>query len=217
MRATPAGGRVYPATGGGALMPRSLVRFVHAVDSVNYMVGRVAMYLLFAMFAVLVWSIGAKVFHRPPLWAMEMTEYLFVGYYLLGGAYSLILGANVRMDLLYTNWSPRKRAAINAVTGLGLLFFLGVIVFGGIESVIYSIENNQHSSSAWRPHLAPIKIIICIGAFQMLMQSISFLIRDIATVRGVPISQEIGILRLSLRNGLHLSRDTVRLDVELGA
>jgi len=198
-------------------MPRFLVRFVHAVDSVNYMIGRAAMYLLFAMFAVLVWSIVAKIFFRPPLWSMEMTEYFFVGYYLLGGAYSLILGANVRMDLLYTRWSPRKRATINAITGLGLIFFLAVIVFGGIGAVIYAFEYGQRSSSAWRPYLAPIKIVVCIGAFQMLMQSISFFIRDIATIRGAPISQEIAVLRLSLRNGLHLVRDKVRLDVELGA
>jgi len=35
--------------------------------------------------------------------------------------------------------------------------------------------------------MAPIKIVICTGVFLMLLQSIAFLIRDIATLRGVKI------------------------------
>lgn len=199
------------------MMPRWLVRFVHIVDSVNYTVGRAAMYLIFAMFAVLVWSIVGKVFFRPPLWSMEMTEYFFVGYYVLGGAYSLILGANVRMDLFYSNWPPKKRAAFNVVTGLGMIFFLAVVVYGGIGAVEYALDMGQRSSSAWRPYLAPIKIIICIGVFQMLMQSISFLIRDICILQGRPIPQGIGVLRFSMRSKPHFTRDTIQLDTELGA
>jgi len=192
-------------------MPRWLRGFVHTVDSVNYAIGRLAMYLFFGMALVLVWSILAKAFTRPPLWSMELTEYLFVGYYLLGGAYALLLGANVRMDLLYSKWSPRRRAGFDLVTGLFMAFFLGVVLYGGIESVAYALEIGQRSSSAWRPYLAPVKIVICIGAFQMLMQSLAFLVRDIATLRGAPIPREIATIRLALRPQPRLERGSVLL------
>lgn len=195
-------------------MPRWLKGFVHTVDSVNYAVGRMAMFLFFGMIGVLVWSILAKAFTRPPLWSMELTEYLFVGYYLMGGAYALLLGANVRMDLLYSNWSVRRRAAFDLVTGLFMAFFLGVIVYGGVESVAYALEIGQRSSSAWRPYLAPVKIVILVGAFQMLMQTFAFFVRDIAILRGDPIPREIATLRLVFRPQLRFKRGSVLLNEE---
>lgn len=165
-------------------MPSWLKSFVKIVDAVNYRVGRLSMYLLFLLSGVLLWSIVAKALGRPPLWTQEMAQFTMVAYFVLGGAYSLQLGANVRMDLLYGRWSPRKRATVDAVTVLAMIFFLGVILWGGIESTAYAFEIGERSRSVWRPYLAPVKIIICLGVFLMILQSIAFLIRDIALARG---------------------------------
>lgn len=165
-------------------MPHVLIRFVRLVEGVNYAVGRLAMYLFFVLGGVLLWSIIAKAFGHPPLWTQEMAQFTMVSYFVLGGAYSLQLGSNVRMDLLYGRWSPRKRAAVDAVTVFAMIFFLGVILWGGIESTAYAFEIGERSRSVWRPYLAPVKIIICLGVFLMILQSIAFLIRDIALARG---------------------------------
>ncbi len=168
-------------------MPEWIKTFVRIVDAMNYRIGRFSMYLLFVLSGVLLWSIIAKAFGRPPLWTQEMAQFTMVGYFVLGGAYSLQLGANVRMDLLYGRWSARKRAAVDAVTVLAMIFFLGVILWGGIESTAYAFEIGERSRSVWRPYLAPIKIVICTGVFLMILQSIAFLIRDIAYLRGEDI------------------------------
>lgn len=192
-------------------MPGFLIAFVRGVEWVNIRVGRAAMWLLFALAGVLLWSVLMKSlfsllrmlsntpgwewlfeiinrsWFQPPLWTQEMAQYTMVGYFVLGGAYSLILGSNVRMDLLYARWSTRKQAAVDSVTVLGLIIFLGVLLWGGIDSTIYALEVGERSRTAWRPYMAPIKIVICIGTFLMLLQSLAFLIRDIATLRGVKI------------------------------
>ncbi|NGM47363.1 TRAP transporter small permease subunit [Rhodobacter sp. SGA-6-6] len=168
-------------------MPRSAIAFVRIVEAVNYRVGRFAMYLLFLLAGVLMWSILAKAFGRPPLWTQEMAQFTMVSYFVLGGAYSLQLGANVRMDLLYGRWSLRKQAAVDAVTVFAMIFFLGVVLYGGIDSTIYAFEIGERSRTVWRPYMAPIKIIICFGTFLMILQSIAYLIRDIARLRGEEI------------------------------
>lgn len=165
-------------------MPRAAVTFVHVVETVNYRVGRVAMYLIFVLAAVLMWSVITKAFFRPALWTQEMAQFTMVGYFVLGGAYSLILGANVRMDLIYGRLSPKRQAAIDCITIFALIFFLGVMLWGGIDSTIYAFEVSERSRTVWRPYMAPIKIVICLGVFLMLLQCIAFLIRDIATLRG---------------------------------
>lgn len=168
-------------------MPRTAIVFVRLVEALNYRIGRMAMYLLFVLAGVLLWSIIAKAFGRPPLWTQEMAQFAMVSYFVLGGAYSLQLGANVRMDLLYGRWSPRRQAAVDVVTVFAMIFFLGVVLYGGIDSTIYAFEIGERSRTVWRPYMAPIKMIICLGVFLMILQSLAFLIRDIARLRGEEI------------------------------
>ena len=165
-------------------MPRAAIAFVRIVEALNYRVGRIAMYLIFVLAGVLMWSVIAKAFFRPALWTQEMAQFTMVAYFVLGGAYSLLLGTNVRMDLLYGRWSVRTRAAVDCVTILALIFFLAVMLWGGIDSTIYAFEVNERSRTVWPPYMAPIKIVICVGVLLMLLQSVAFLIRDIATLRG---------------------------------
>lgn len=168
-------------------MPRTAIVFVRLVEALNYRIGRMAMYLLFVLAGVLLWSIIAKAFGRPPLWTQEMAQFAMVSYFVLGGAYSLQLGANVRMDLLYGRWPPRRQAAVDAVTVFAMIFFLGVVLYGGIDSTIYAFEIGERSRTVWRPYMAPIKMIICLGVLLMILQSLAFLIRDIARLRGEEI------------------------------
>ncbi len=169
-------------------MPTFAIMFVRSVDRFNYLVGRVMMYGIFVLMAVLMWStISKQAFVVPSYWTLEVAQFILVAYYLLGGAYSIQLGANVRMDLFYHNWSTRKKAWVDSFTVLLLIFYLGVMVYGGIDSLSYSIKYNQHTSSLWRPVIWPVKLIMVTGFFLMLLQAISELVKDIAILKGAPI------------------------------
>lgn len=158
--------------------------YVRWVDGVNYWIGRFAMYLLFAMIAILLWSSFTKTFLLPSLWTLEMAQFTLVAYYMLGGPYSLQMGSHVRMDLLYGSRSDRTKAWTDAFTVLALIFYLGVLLYGAIDSTSYSLKYNERSPTAWRPYLYPIKIIMCIGITLMLLQAISVWFRDILRLRG---------------------------------
>ena len=154
------------------------------VDAVNRRVGRFAMYLVFAMAAILVWSSVSKTFFLPSLWTLELAQFTMVAYYLLGGAYSMQLGNHVRMDLVYGTWSPRTRAWVDSFTIVFLLAYLVLLLYGGLSSTQYALEYSERSYSSWRPYMAPIKIVACIGILLMLLQAFAVLFRDIATLRG---------------------------------
>ena len=81
-------------------MPRWSIAFVRLVDRLNYGIGRMAMYLLFALMAILMWSTFSKLVLTPSLWTLEMAQFVMVAYYILGGPYSMQMGAHVRMDLM---------------------------------------------------------------------------------------------------------------------
>lgn len=168
-------------------LPGWMVAYVRAVEAVNRRVGRFAMYLLFAMMAILLWSSISKTFFTPTLWTLELAQFTMVAYYLLGGPYSLQLGSNVRMDLFYGGWSDRTKAWVDAVTVFALIFYLGVLLYGGFSSTTYALEYGERSYSAWRPYMAPIKIVMCIAIVLMLLQAFAILIKDIAKIRGEEI------------------------------
>jgi TRAP-type mannitol/chloroaromatic compound transport system permease small subunit len=168
-------------------MLRIVRLYVAFVEAVNYRLGRIVMYGIFVMVGVLLWSSISKTFFLPSLWTLETAQFAMVAYYMLGGPYSIQLGSNVRMDLFYTPWSDRKKAWIDAFTVLFLIFYLGVLLWGGVDSTQYAIQYGERSYSSWRPYMWPIKVTMCIGIFLMLLQAICELIKDVAKIRGVEL------------------------------
>ena len=169
-------------------MQGAMLRYVRLVDAINHRVGRVAMYLLFAMMAILLWSSISKTFFTPSLWTLEMAQFAMVAYFILGGPYSIQLGSNVRMDLLYGAWSPRRKAMADAITVLFLITYLAFLLWGGIDSTIYSFQyGGERSPTAWRPYLWPIKVVMVTGITLMLLQALSEFFKDILRLRGQEI------------------------------
>ena len=123
----------------GACVPRAVKTYVRWVDALNYRVGRMTMYLIFVLIGVLLWSSISKTFFNPSLWTLEVAQFVMVAYYILGGPYSIQLGSNVRMDLFYGEWSARTKAWFDAFTIMFLIFFLGVLLYGGVGSAAYSL------------------------------------------------------------------------------
>ena len=198
-------------------MPKLILRYIRAVEAMNRVIGRFAMYLIFALIAVLLWSSVSKTFFNPSLWTLEMAQFIMVAYYILGGPYSMQMGSNVRMDLFYGGWTTRTKAFVDAFTVLFLMAYLGILLYGAVSSMAYSLGYFglepfsffgdiiatfftegpaaawgkfgyiERSSTAWRPYLWPVKSILCFGVFLMLLQCLAELFRDIGRLRGVEI------------------------------
>lgn len=183
-------------------------RYIQTVDAVNYRVGRLIMYFIFVLMGILLWSSISKTFFVPSLWTLEMAQFVMVAYYILGGPYSIQLGTNVRMDLLYGEWTLRKKAWFDLLTVLFLIFYLGVLLYGAVSSTAYSlgywgsepfsffaglltgseeIGRAERSSTAWRPYMWPVKSIMILGLFLMLLQCISELLKDVLRLKGEAI------------------------------
>lgn len=158
--------------------------YIRIVDAVNRRIGRFVMYGIFVMVAIFIWSSITKTFFLPSFWTLEVAQFAMVAYYILGGPYSIQLGSNVRMDLFYGEWSHKRKAQVDAFTIFFMIFYLGVLLYGAIDSTTYSFKYSERSPTAWRPYLWPIKVIMCFGIFMMLLQAISEFFKDILRIRG---------------------------------
>jgi len=183
--------------------------YIRIVDAFNRTVGRVMTYGIFAMMAILLWSMTSKFGDQPSLWTLEAAQFAMVAYFILGGPYAIQMGSHVRMDLFYDNWSIKRKAITDAIMVICLLVYLLVLLWGGISSTAYSLGyfgkdalgffaglitgseetgTMERSRTIWRPYLWPIKAVICIGVILMLLQALSELFKDILRIRNLPIS-----------------------------
>ena len=159
--------------------------YVRTIDPLNRVIGRIVMYGIFVMMGILLWSSISKTFFLPSLWTLEMAQFAMVAYYILGGPYAIQMGSNVRMDLLYGEWSDRRKAQVDAITVLFLIIYLVFLLWGGWGSLMYSFQyGGERSPTAWRPYLWPIKTIMFTGICLMLLQAISELFKDILRLQG---------------------------------
>jgi TRAP-type mannitol/chloroaromatic compound transport system permease small subunit len=166
-------------------MPRPIVLYVRYVEAVNRVIGRLAMFIIFAMMGVLLMSsVSRTALNISFIWTVEMAQFMLAAFYLLGGGYSMQLDSHVRMDLLYSRWSPKGQALADTITSVFLIFYLVVLLVGAVSSTNYAITYGQKNYSSWAPPLSPIKIIMTIGIAMMLLQAIAMFFRDMATVRG---------------------------------
>ena len=162
--------------------------YIRWVDRFSAGVGRLAMYAIFLMIAILLLgAVTRNLLNLPLSWTVELAQFTLTAYYISGGAYSMQLNSHVRMDLLYDRLSDTAKARLDSYTGVCLVFYLVCLLVGSISSTLYAIEYGQRKFSQWNPSLIPIKVIMVCGIVLMLLQAISTMLKDHAKARGIEL------------------------------
>jgi TRAP-type mannitol/chloroaromatic compound transport system permease small subunit len=168
---------------------RFLKRFIRAIDAINEWVGRFLAYFLFAFFVLLFIEVILRYFfNSPTVWANELAQMLFGAYAILGGGYILLTGGHVNVDIVYTRFPAKTRAAVDIVTSVLFFLFCGMLLVYGGSLAWDSLSRFEHSQSAWNPPLYPAKLMIPIAAALLILQGIAKLIRDVLILLGKDVS-----------------------------
>ena len=169
-------------------MPKLFISYVKFIDNITSITGKITMYTVFLMMGILVLSfVTRNIINLPLIWIIEMAQFIMTGYYLMGGAYSMLDDQHVRMDLVYGNFSEKNKARMDLFTSIFLLFYLIVLLIGSYNSLVYTLETNKKLFTAWAPYVWPISSIMFLGILLMLLQTISTMFRDYAKVKGLKI------------------------------
>jgi len=159
--------------------------YVRVTDRLSDYTGYLAAALIFFMGGVLMFDAFTRnVVQIPMHWTIELTQFTLAAYYFMGGAFTLKNDDHVRMDLWYSHLSDRSKAKIDLVTVWCLIFFLSVMLYGSITSLIYAIETGERRFSIWNPSVIPIKSLMVASLVLMLMQAVALVFKHIATLRG---------------------------------
>jgi TRAP-type mannitol/chloroaromatic compound transport system permease small subunit len=159
--------------------------FIRTIDAINAWIGRLLSYFLFAFFVLLFIEVILRYFfNSPTVWANELAQMLFGAYAVLGGGYLLLTGSHVNVDILYSRFSIKTKAAVDIVTSILFFLFCGMLLIYGGSLAWDSLSRFEHSQSAWNPPLYPAKLMIPTAAALLILQGITKLIRDFLILLG---------------------------------
>ena len=169
---------------------------VSKIDVINLWVGRVTCLLLLPVMAAMVIEVVSREAFRilavmdmddvarslglgPTLWAYETTRMFAGALFMLGAGYALMRGVHIRADFIYRNWRPKTQATVDAA--LYLAFYFPAMVF----FLWISTEYTWGAWATWEramdttimAPLAPARTAMPLGAFFLLLQGISELLK----------------------------------------
>ena len=150
--------------------------FINAIDAINYQVGKILSYLLFAFFFLLFVEVILRYFfNSPTVWANELAQMLFGAYAILGGGYILLTGGHVNVDVILIKLSPKIQIIINIIILLALILFF--VIMGhqiGEEAYISWIDKEYRAGTTLLIPTWPPKFIAFLGSYVLVL---SFLVQ----------------------------------------
>jgi TRAP-type mannitol/chloroaromatic compound transport system permease small subunit len=160
--------------------------FLFFIDSLSLWTGKAFAWLIL----VLTLGVSYEVFVRyvlgaPTTWAFDFSYITYGALFLMAGAYTLSRNGHVRADVIYRFLQPRTQAKFDLV--LYILFFLPAILafmYSGWNYAAFSIRFLEVSifSPAGVP-VFPLKTLIPITGFLLLLQGIAEIIRCVVCIR----------------------------------
>lgn len=157
---------------------RKLVRFL---DSVSEWSGRIFGWLVMVVCGLSVYEVITRRFlGKPTIWTNEVTGYIFCAVVLLLMGYTLLYKGHANVDLIYERLSPRTQAIVDIITYVVFVGLFVVVFFvDAIRFAATSWAMMERSPSALNAYVFPAKTMLPVGAFLLLLQVISNLIKRI--------------------------------------
>lgn len=157
------------------------ISFSKKIDGLSDWTGKLFSWLVIPLTVLIVFEVFTRRFlNAPTIWTFELSNFLYGAHFMLVAAYGLLHKSHVCIDLFVMKGSKKTQVTLDLVSYF-LLFFplIAVLLYHGIDFAKDSWATWETSWSAWGPPLYPIKTVIPITAFLLLLQGISEVIKKI--------------------------------------
>lgn len=135
--------------------------------------------MLIVVFAIVYEVIARYVFKAPTQWANEAMGMGCALVYVMAGAWALQADKHMKLEIVYTRLSERKKAGVDVATFGFFALYIVMLLWSTSKFSLESIMLMETSSSSWNPPVYPMKTGLAIGTALVLIQGIAKFIRDI--------------------------------------
>lgn len=148
-------------------------RFWAIFDKViTILMGLAAALVIFDTLAVTVDVLGRYLFRITHAQLFEIVEYTLLWMTFLGTAWLMKIDGHVRVDLVVKRLPPRQEVILKTVASVLGVMLLGFVTWYSARVTLLDLQTGFTLSGVLRPPKWPIEIIIPIGFFLLLIQSL---------------------------------------------
>lgn len=149
------------------------------VDRFNAAFGKLVSYLVWFGIAIIVLEVVLRyAFNMPTVWGPGYTQRIFGAYFVLIGAYTLLQGGHVRVDVLLNTRSPRWNALLDLFNYAVLLIWTSALVYEGWHFLADAWLFNETDDSALGHPMWPVKLALFLGVLVIALQGVAEVIRS---------------------------------------
>lgn len=164
-----------------------LVGVVRVADGVNEVVGRIVAWLVLGTVLVCFATVYARyALGMNFIWLQEIYQWQHAAVIVLGAGYTMMTGGFVRVDLLYAKWPVRRRALVDLLMTVAMLFpFLAIFGWFAWTFVLNSFNADEGSQNPggltdlWLLKGTLLGLVVLIG-----LQGLAICARGILVLRG---------------------------------
>ncbi|WP_449620980.1 TRAP transporter small permease [Robertmurraya sp. Marseille-Q9965] len=123
--------------------------------------------IIITTFMIFYEVVSRSFFHKPTIWATELSIYAIVGSCFLGSAYAVRTYSHITVDILINNVNDKVKTIFAYISNaLGLIFCLIFTVYG-FQHVMETMELGITSASLLRIPMYIPQTLLPIGGFLM--------------------------------------------------
>lgn len=158
-------------------------KFLQGIDTLNEWTGRFVSWFLLPMTFLISFDVVMRyVLNMPTIWAWDVNIQFLAVLTVVGAGYTLLHHSHIGVDILVMNRTPRARAVIDLITSVFFFLSMVLLLWKGGELVLMSVRTLEISESYWAPPVYPVKVLVIVGIFLLLLQGIAKFIRDLTVV-----------------------------------
>jgi len=165
---------------------------VRLIDGLNTKVGYAISWLSTLLVLVVCYDVFTRYFLRKSsVGVQELEWHIFAVLFLIGAAYTLKMDNHVRVDVIYTQLSPRGKAWINLLGSLIFLIPFSILILWacqGFISMSWAIQETSPDPGGL-PYRYLLKAMIPAGFSLILLQGIALILRSFCTIIGRPLEE----------------------------
>lgn len=149
-------------------------RLSRAIDRTSILIGQGVSFLIWIGIVILCFEVVARyVFGQPTIWAHGYTQRIFGAYFILIGAYTLVKGEHVRVDILLTPGPSRRNAFLDLINYAFLILWGSVLTSEGWRFFMDAWTYGEVDDSALGHVMWPPKLALFIGSLLITIQGVN--------------------------------------------
>lgn len=159
------------------------MRWLRYIDRISEWTGIAAAWITIPLMLVVMYEVVMrKFFNLPTEWGYDACWMLFGVQFMMGGAYTLLHQGHVRIDIVYNVLPPRGKQIFDAVVYAAFFLFVMVLLtWAGVQFAAEAWRTGENlSTSNWLFPSGPIKTVIPVAFFLLILQSLAELIRTLS-------------------------------------